>query len=282
MTPELQRRVGEYTRGWAMHVEEMRETQTSVLAFGTRGAENVVAKVIKAVDDEWHAGGVVAAFGGAGMVRALDYRDGAMLLERLEPGHTLAPTALAGGDDEATGILAALIGALRPAEPPAGTPTLHARAEAFGWYAASDDTQIDPALIAQARAEFTALLDSQHKPRLLHGDLHHYNVLRDANRGWLAIDPKGLVGELEYEIGAALRNPFVQPDLLADPRTIERRVTRFARDLALDGERILRWAFAQAVLAAIWEVQEGTPLAPGNAWIALAEAVRPMLREGVC
>lgn len=282
MTPELQRRFGECTRAWAMQVEETRETQTSVLAFGTRGAEAVVAKVIKAVDDEWHAGGVVAAFGGAGMVRALDYREGAMLLERLEPGHSLAPTALEGGDDEATGILAGLIGELRPAAPPAGTPTLHLRAEAFGWYAASADMPIDPALVAHAGAEFAALLRSQRETRLLHGDLHHYNVLRDAKRGWLAIDPKGLVGELEYEVGAALRNPCVRPELLADPHTIERRVTRFARELALDRGRILRWAFAQAILAAIWEVQEGMPLAPGNAWTALAEAVRQMLREGVC
>ena len=42
---------------------------------------------------------------------------------------------------------------------------------------------------------------------LLHGDLQHYNVLLDKDRGWVAIDPKGVVGELEYEVGALLRNP---------------------------------------------------------------------------
>jgi streptomycin 6-kinase len=45
-------------------------------------------------------------------------------------------------------------------------------------------------------------------------DLHHYNVLSDSGRGWLAIDPKGLVGEVEYEVGAAIRNPI---DAMASP-----------------------------------------------------------------
>jgi len=45
--------------------------------------------------------------------------------------------------------------------------------------------------------------------RLLHGDLHHDNVLFDSRRGGLAIDPKGVIGELKYEIGAALETPTI-------------------------------------------------------------------------
>jgi streptomycin 6-kinase len=121
------------------------------------------------------------------------------------------------------------------------------------------------------------LCASQGRPCLLHGDLHHYNVIRDAKRGWLAIDPKGLVGELEYEVGAALRNPYERPGLLADPATIERRIRCFETELALDGNRILRWAFAQAVLAAAWDLEDGQRLDDGNAWIALADATHRML-----
>ncbi len=50
------------------------------------------------------------------------------------------------------------------------------------------------------------LLLSQGEPVLLHGDLHHYNLLQHQDT-WLAIDPKGVVGEREFEIGAFLRNP---------------------------------------------------------------------------
>jgi streptomycin 6-kinase len=44
--------------------------------------------------------------------------------------------------------------------------------------------------------------------------LHHYNVLFDIESAvWVAIDPKGVVGELEYEVGAIIRNPVENPGL---------------------------------------------------------------------
>ena len=62
--------------------------------------------------------------------------------------------------------------------------------------------------VERAQRLYVGLCASQTSTRLLHGDLHHYNILRDGDRGWVAIDPKGVVGEVEYEIGAALRNPY--------------------------------------------------------------------------
>ena len=122
------------------------------------------------------------------------------------------------------------------------------------------------------------LCATQSRPRLLHGDLHHSNVLLDSGRGWLAIDPKGVVGELEYEVGAALRNPYERPDVFTKPAAIARRVERFERELHLNAGRMLAWAFAQAVLAAVWEVEDGCAVRPDNAWLALASNIRPMLK----
>jgi streptomycin 6-kinase len=104
-------------------------------------------------------------------------------------------------------------------------------------------------------------------------------VLLDSERGWLAIDPKGIVGELAYELGAALRNPVEQPELFAQPSTINKRVDAFAKALSLDAGRILGWAFAQAVLAAVWELEDDGVLSAGIGWIALANAIRPMLNN---
>jgi streptomycin 6-kinase len=73
----------------------------------------------------------------------------------------------------------------------------------------------------------------------------------------VAIDPKGVVGELEYEIGAILRNPVGYPDVFASISTIERRVEFLVNQLSLNFERVLRWTFAQAVLSAIWEIEDG-------------------------
>lgn len=101
-------------------------------------------------------------------------------------------------------------------------------------------------------------------------------MLFDSRRGWLAIDPKGVVGELEYEVGATLRNPYERPELFTERSTVERRVDCFARKLGLDAGRIVAWGFAQAVLSAIWAAEDGLVLAPDNRWIALANAIRPV------
>jgi streptomycin 6-kinase len=99
-------------------------------------------------------------------------------------------------------------------------------------------------------------------------------------RGWVAIDPKGVVGELEYEIGAILRNPVEQPDLFASTSTIERRLSRLASMLHLNYERALAWAFAQAVLSAIWDVEDGYRVEAEHHALRLARTIKPLLHLG--
>jgi streptomycin 6-kinase len=95
------------------------------------------------------------------------------------------------------------------------------------------------------------------EPVLLHGDLHHENILAAGRQPWLAIDPKGLAGEPAYEIGALLRNPIPQlytwPDL---DRITARRIDQLAEELTLDRERLIGWGLAQAVLSAWWNVED--------------------------
>jgi streptomycin 6-kinase len=98
-------------------------------------------------------------------------------------------------------------------------------------------------------------------------------VLFDERRSWVAIDPKGVIGELEYEIGAALRNPYERPDLLASPETIERRLAIFQAALGIDVDRARAWAFAQGVLSAIWSVEDGHPVDANHAGLRLALAI---------
>jgi streptomycin 6-kinase len=150
-------------------------------------------------------------------------------------------------------------------------------AKGFERYSASGDDQIPKSLVDKGHQVYLELCGSQSSPRLLHGDLHHYNVLYDSDRGWLAIDPKGVVGEIEYEIGALLRNPYEKPELFNQPSTVERRLKRLASRLSLDFRRALAWGFAQAVLSAIWGVEDGFAVDALNPGIVLAEAIRPML-----
>lgn len=270
-------RLGEHARAWGVAVGEVLETTTSLIAYGRRGASDVVLKVAKARGDEWWSGRTLSAFGGRGVARVHEHAAGALLLERLIPGHSLVGLVLCGRDEEATTILARAIGAVSAPAPASGWPTVEQWGEGFDRYAATGDRRISRQLVALARTTFAALAESQTSTRLLHGDLQHSNVLFDERRGWIVIDPKGVVGETEYEIGAALRNPREDPGSFTDPGAIERRVRRFVSELGVDRDRVVAWAFAQAVLSAIWSIEDRDPAHVIDATIAHAEALRGML-----
>jgi streptomycin 6-kinase len=323
---ELRTRVEDRIRNWRVEVERISETDSSIIAFGRRGLQPVVLKVVKNPGDEWRAGAIVDAFEGQGVVRVYEHVDGAMLLERLRPGDALASVTLSGDDARATEILADVIRRMIPRPVVDGVPTVHDWGQAFERYtnrmltntllvrardgspdsgsplsgrrtrtgaggaagekgpdglfqhpATSGDGQIPRNLVEEAHRVYVDLCASQSRPRLLHGDLHHYNVLFDSTRGWLAIDPKGVVGELEYEVGAILRNPYASPELFTEPSAIEKRLECFASKLNLNPERMVAWTFAQVVLSLIWSIEDGFSVRPRDPRIALAHALRPRL-----
>jgi streptomycin 6-kinase len=78
-----------------------------------------------------------------------------------------------------------------------------------------------------------------------------------------------------------MRNPYERPELFAEPSIVRKRVERFASILNLDAPRVLSWAFAQAVLAAIWAVEDGLPVEPDNRLIALVNVMRRMRGHSV-
>lgn len=263
-------------REWRVELDESFDTPSSVITYGRRDGRRVVLKVVKRPNDEWRAGEILAAFGGRGVVRVLEHVGGAMLLERLDPGTALVDLVRGGRDDEATGLLADVIAAMSPGTAPASSPSVNDWARAFARYRTTGDTRIPRALVEKAEGTYLELCASQRSPRLLHGDLQHYNVLFDDDRGWVAIDPKGVVGEIEYEVGAAMRNPCELPELITDRRTIARRIDRICSALQLDARRVLAWSFAQAVLSAIWSVEDGEPIGDDNVALRLATVLESM------
>ena len=112
-------------------------------------------------------------------------------------------------------------------------------------------------LVQEAEDVFRNLVSSMGPAVLLHGDLHHMNILSAGERSWLAIDPKGVIGERAYEIGAFLRNPM--PNLLEWPDLEVRqrqRIIEFSKRTGIQEKRISGWGFSQAVLSAIWSIED--------------------------
>jgi len=260
---------------WNVTLEETRETPTSLLGFGVCAGLRVVLKIT--TGDESHSGEVLKAFAGDGAVRVYESETGAVLLERLEPGEGLVSLVKRGEDEEATKILAQVIGKLAHHQPPAACPTVADWGRGFDRYLASGDRQLPLELVHAARDWYQHLSSTQGPSMLLHGDLQHYNVLFDNKRGWVAIDPKGVVGELEYEIGALLRNPVEQPELFANAATINRRLEILTTLLPLNYSRALRWSYAQSILSAIWDIEDGYGINSNNPSLMLAPFLRALL-----
>jgi streptomycin 6-kinase len=197
---------------------------------------------------------------GRGMVLLLesDPEWGAMVLERLRPGVTLVALE---DDVQATAIAARVMRQLwRPAPPNPVFPTVHQWAAGMtrlrGRFAGGTGP-LPAGLVDMAESLFAELLGSMAGPVLLHGDLHHWNILSSDRQPWLAIDPKGLLGEPAYEVGALLRNPL--PGLLDQPdpgRVLARRVDQLSAELGLDRRRVAGWGMAQAMLSAWWSIED--------------------------
>lgn len=262
---------------WNVSLSETRETPTSLLGFGARANAAVVLKLTKQEGDESHAGEVLQAFEGDGAVRVLESEPNAVLLERIEPGEQLLSLVKRGDDEEATRILAQVIEKLANRVAPVTCPTVSDWGRGFDRYLQSDDKLIPRELVHEAHALYKSLASTQRTTMLLHGDLQHYNVLFDEKRGWLAIDPKGVVGELEYEIEPILRNPVELPELFADPDTINRRLDTLTSFLHLDRSRTLNWSFARTVLSAIWDVEDGYPIPSTHPSLLLAQTLRHLV-----
>jgi streptomycin 6-kinase len=235
------------------------------------------AKIVRACGDEANAAAALVAFGGRGMVRLVDRADATLILERLTPGTPLSRLA-ARDDDAATVVIADVIRRMQPDPSTHTFPTVEDWGGSFEVYLGGASADLPRELVLYAHQTYVELCASQGARRLLHGDLHHDNVLFDESRGWTAIDPKGVLGEVAYETGAALRNPWNRPDIFASEARIRCRVERLARELDLDATRILRWSLSQAVLALIWLIEDGEAVERHHPWLRLAAALEPMCR----
>ena len=218
--------------------------------------------------------------GAAGAVRLLDCDPdkGALLLERILPGGNLSSLA---DDDQATRIAGESMLALRQPKPEESEfPTMEKWCQGFTRYQEwfSDiDGPIPRALFNHAYGIAKELLQSKRNQYLLHGDLHHTNLLFRYDGTWVAIDPKGVIGEFAFEVGPYLFNPA--PHLIRHPDLkglLQRRLQILTEISGLDRQRLACWSFCRAVLAGIWSVEEGDNHL--RYWVKIATVIRKSVK----
>jgi streptomycin 6-kinase len=284
--PEL---VAEIAARWSLTVGPLFPLSFHWVAAVTRadGSRAVLRLGVPGQPEDASAVLALRLLGGDGAVALLadDPAAGAMLLERADPGTPLAELAES-DDPAATAVLLNVMHRLhRPAPTDLGLPTVAGWGRGFDrlrsrhgggtgplpaplvthaeriWaeLAAPPPAGSPAGSLANTPAGTTASAPAS-SPVLLHGDLHHDNVLRSDRAGWLAIDPKGVLGEPLHEVGPLLLNPW--PGLLRWPdpgAVLGRRVEQLADGLGLPARTVRRWGFAFAVLSAVWSDEDGAP-----------------------
>ena len=214
-------------------------------------------------------------YGGSYSVEVLeaDPERGVFLMEYLSPGDILADL----GDDDQETIIAAEVmrGLWRPLPPQHSFPSTQDWADGLKELRPRFEGgcgPFSPHLVDAAERLFAELHASQAAPVLLHGDLHHYNIVAAQRRPWLVIDPQGVCGEPAYEVGALIRNPDFEVYPLGDLRVLfRRRLDLLSELLELDRQRLLGWSLAQAVLSVWWAFDEEGRQDPR--WLEVAEAL---------
>lgn len=241
---------------------------------------NAPAMLKIAVADEEKAGiALMQWWKGKGAVTILAADGEAVLMERATGRRSLSQMAHAGEDMEATRIICDVVKKLHgsSAEPPLKLMPLGQRFRELqpasrkyggflqtGWWFARD------------------LLAEQREVQVLHGDIHHGNILDFGPRGWLAIDPKGGLGERYFDYANIFTNPDLatgKPLVATVPENFRRRLGVVVAEAGLERNRLLRWIVAWCALSAAWFLNDGIPADINN---AVAELALAELAEGGC
>ena len=254
------------------------ETHSSWFCFVRRDHARALLKAFKPGSNEAPSARYLAAHRGNGTAHVLENDANAILIERIFPGTRLARLSADGRDDAACHIICDTIEKLQASR--VGIAGWPGHGEHLAAFTRDAISPLTADIVVRAAALFRELDASQDRMVLLHGDLHHENILFDDERGWLTIDPKGEVGELAYELAAPLRNPLDSPGQLMSPAQMERRVAIYCERLNLDRRRVLGWCFARNASAALWYAGRTPEAQREKAWPAATMTALKLLEQG--
>ena len=220
------------------------------------GGEPAVLRVCFPDEEFATAAAALRIFDGRAAVAqlAVDEERSAVLVEWLEPG---TPVSALGDDVAETSAAASVMRDLWRPLPPRH-PFPHAR----DWIAAARAEGTLPAAKrelpwARAALDTAAELarDGSHEV-LLHGDLHHENILAAGRSPWLAIDPKGVAGDPACEIAPFLFNNLPEGDERDVRAIVRRRSDQLADELALDRRRVYAFSAVRSFQSAFWSLRD--------------------------
>ena len=221
----------------------------------------------------------LAIYEGRGINRLIDCDKAlnAMLLERLRPGKMLDSV---GNAREQSEIAARILQELHATPPPSHHTLPHFMDWMRGAFAdarSCKDSERARGYIEQiprVESMMGILMEADEPQILLHGDLHHWNILSDADRGWMAIDPKGVIGASCLDVGRFINNAMGFGETAAEKREILlEAVTVFSYVLGENEERMFAGAFCDKIMGSSWGLKQE----PDEREASSQEALRVMV-----
>ena len=242
-----------YIALWRLEIDGAAfETNSSVLQPVRMDGRAAMLKLVKSADEE-NGPAALDYFAGDGAVALLARMGWASVTARASGGVTLIELVQA-DDDAAFAIICDVLSRLhapRAGPPPRELIPLRDR------FAALFKARGQHALFEQAAQIAEPLLAAPRDEGVLHGDMHHENVIWDAGAGWLAIDPKGVFGERTYDYANSLLNPFSLPALARQPGRLMRQAEIVSLRTGVPRRRVLAFAAAHAGLSTAWSIGDG-------------------------
>lgn len=239
-----------YLSRWKLEADgEAIETPGSDL-LPVRSSETAAMLKVARVEEERRGNDLMVWWAGRGAAQVYEHDGAALLMERLEATPSLSEMVRAGQDDEATHILCRAAAELPRSQPWPELPTLRR------WFQGLERAAPGAGgILTFALDTARDLLDAPRDVGVLHGDIHHANLMHSPERGWVFIDPKGLIGERAFDYANILCNPDL--DTATAPGRLERQARIIAKTANLEYPRLLRWALAYAGLSAAWHLEDG-------------------------
>ncbi len=250
-------KLNNYLAAWDLsNPQFLEQTMTSRIYTVIHRNEKVILKLLSSSEaDEQRGAFALRYFNGHGAVKLLRYDEGAQLME-YAVGDALVTLVERNEDENATRIIAQVIKQLHSVSQDApydGMVMLDCWFRTLLEKAAREKQAGITSIYTRGASLAERLLVDQQEIRALHGDIHHYNI-RYSPRGWLAFDPKGVVGERTYDCANALCNPVI-PELVHNETRLLKNATILADTLALELGRVLAFTYIYACLNASWWTQ---------------------------
>ncbi len=249
--------IDEITKRWKLgNVENIAKTPTSHVFKVKKNAQTLILKVYTDLgrNCESDAPYFFEACKGYNVVDIVTYDDDAMLIEYVS-GLTLKHWMADSTDDQATKIIGQTLKSLHaaPQKYSHNFETLNRRFKALFDHAEKDS----PAIVKRAAKFARIMLKNQNNIRLLHGDMHHENLLQK-NDEWIAIDPQPLIGDRAYDCANTLHNPPQMPELTENENRLLKQAEILSQETGIQAQKIIDFAFIHGCLSACWSEDDKT------------------------